>query len=473
MKKQTFGLIVTTRDFFPSHLAVQARREAIEVLTSLGYHIITVGENDTRFGAIVSYQEACICAQLFKSYEKEISGIIVILPNFGEETGVAEAISQAGLNVPVLIQACNDNFDNLNMANRRDAFCGKISVCNNLYYRNIHYTTTSLHTCSLHSEAFKKDVEKFAAICRIVHGLRGARIAAVGTRPNAFNTVRFSERLLQQSGITVCTLSMTDVIEKAKSLKDHDPEVQKKRDEIIRYGTVCSGISEEILLKQAKLCISLENIVTENHCVASAIECWDSVQNHYGCATCLGMSMMGEKGLPSACEMDVTGAITMYALQLASQSASAYMDWNNNVDEDPDRCICLHCSNFPKSFFGKDNLEIGNLDVLATTLGSEKCFGACKQQVAAGPFTFAKLTTDDITGSLKLYTGTGTFENRPIHTKGGLALCHIDNLQMLMQYICKNGFEHHVAMTRGNYADVLAEAFGNYLGSSVYHHNLP
>lgn len=469
-KKQTFGLIVTTRDFFPAHLAVEARKEAIDVLTGMGYDIVTVTDADARYGAVVSYEEAVRCAELFKAHAKDISGIIVVLPNFGEETGVAEAIDQAGLQVPVLVQACDDDFDNLCMENRRDAFCGKISVCNNLYQRGIPYTTTHLHTCKLRSKAFADDVARFAAVCRVVCGLRGARIAAIGTRPNAFNTVRCSEKLLQKAGISVVTLGMPDVIARAKALSDDSEAVTNKLAAIRAYGSIAPCISEEKLLRLAKLSLALEGTVKDNHCVASAVECWDAIQNYYGCATCLGMSMMGEAGMPSACEMDINGAVTMYALYLAGQTPPAYMDWNNNVDDRRDMCVCLHCSNFPKSFFGKQTLEIGSLDVLGTTLGAEKCFGACKQQVAAGPFTFAKLTTDDFSGKLKLYTGQGMFHDEVIETRGGLALCEIQNLQGLMQYLCKNGFEHHVAMARGIFDDVLEEAFGNYLGTEVYHH---
>lgn len=473
MNKQTFGVIVTSRDFFPSHLAVEARKEILHKLDSMGYGAVIVGEKDTRNGAIVSYEEARICAQLFKEKREEISGIIVVLPNFGEETGVTEAIQLAGLNVPVLIQACDDDFDNLALANRRDAFCGKLSVCNNLYQRDIPYTTTTLHTCKIASEEFAQDLRKFAGVCRVVKGIRGARIAAIGTRPNAFNTVRYSEKLLQKMGVSVCTIGMADVIDAAKNMDDNAVDVQEKVREIYGYGKVEDSATEEKVLRQAKLCIALENTVKELHCDASAVECWDAVENHYGCATCLGMSMMGEKGMPSACEMDVMGAVTMLAVSLAAETPAAYMDWNNNVDNERDMCVNLHCSNFPKSFFGENSvkMEIGSLDVLATTLGTEKCFGACKAQVSEGPFTFAKVTTDDKNGMVKMYIGTGEFGSRTIETKGGLALCQIDGLQNLMRHLCNNGYEHHVAMGRGHVADVLEEAFGNYLGVDVYHHH--
>ena len=354
-----------------------------------------------RYGAVVTYDEARTCAELFRAHREEISGIICILPNFGEELGVAEAIDQAGLNVPVLVQACDDSWDKLDMANRRDAFCGKISLCNNLYQRGIKFTNTTLHTCPIDSEIFTADLQKFAAVCRVVNGLRGARIAMLGARPVAFNTVRYSEKILQKHKISVQTVDMSEVIFRARNYSD-EGKIAAKKAEILAYGTVADFITDDKLTLQAKLCCTIEDMVEELHCDASTVQCWDSVENNYGCATCLAMSMMGEKGKPSACESDVTGAVSMLAARLAAQTAPALMDWNNNIRDERDSCISLHCSNFPKSFFAAP-VEIECLDVLGSTLGKENCFGACKGQVAPGDMTYLRVTTDDVAGKMKLY----------------------------------------------------------------------
>lgn len=469
MNKQTFGIIVTTRSFFPSHLVAEAREKIFRLLDQKGFGSITVSEKDTALGAVMSYDEAKTCAKLFRENADKISGIIVVLPNFGEETGVAECLDLAALDVPVLIQACDDDFDNLGMANRRDAFCGKLSLCNNLYQRNIKFTNTTTHTCKIDSDEFSKDVDRFAAVCRVVESVKHLRIAALGTRPVAFNTVRFSEKILQAHKIAVQTIDLSEVIFTALNMPD-SPTVEDKKQEIKAYGKIIDGVADEKITKQAKLCLAIEQIIGQYQCDCSAIQCWDSIENNYGCATCLAMSMMGEKGKPSACEMDVTGALTMYALQKTTGTPAAYMDWNNNVDDKRNMCITLHCSNFPKSFFQKDEIEIGNLDVLATTIGADKCFGACKAQVAAGPMTFAKISTDDQRGALKLYVGEGEFCPDAIRTKGGTALCKVEGLQNLLHYLCDNGYEHHVAFVRGHVADVLEEAFGKYIGAEVYRH---
>ncbi len=470
MAKQTFGIIVSTRGFFPSSVVEGARKGITEVLDKLGHDYIMVGEKDTKYGAVLTYEEAKTCAKLFREHQDEITGIIVVLPNFGEELGIAEAISLSRLNVPVLIQACDDDFDQLDLDHRRDAFCGKISLCNNLYQRNIPFSLTTNHTCKLDSPEFEKDVERFAAVCNVVHGIRTARIAMLGARPVAFNTVRYSEKILQKYGIAVQTVDFSEVIFNAMNYSDEE-KVAAKVKEIYEYGDVAPHIPEDIVVKQAKLCLAIEEQVEKYEATASTVQCWDSVEENYGVATCLAMSMMGDKGKPSACESDVTGAVSMLAAYLATDAAPALMDWNNNVRENRNACVCLHCSNFPKSFFQKESIEIESLDVVAKTIGKAKCFGCCKGQVAAGDMTFFRVTTDDQKGTMRAYLGEGSFVDEEVKTLGGVANCRVDDLQGLLKYVCKNGFEHHVCFVRGHVADILEEAFTTYLGVEVYRHN--
>ena len=469
MGNQTFGIIVSTRNCFPSHHVRAAREGIMQLLRQLGHDYVIVGETDTRLGAVMTLDEAKTTADLFKNHRDKITGIIVVLPNFGEELGVAEAIDRAGLGVPILIQACDDDFDKLDIANRRDAFCGKISLCNNLKQRGIPFTLTTMHTCALDSEGFRADVQRFASICNVARGMDGSRIAMLGARPAAFNTVRFSEKILQKYGISVQTVDLSEVISAAGAISDNEA-ISAKISEIQSYGRIPENIESQKITQQARLCLAMERFVDEMDCQASTVQCWDSIVNNYGCAACLGMSMMGERGRPSACESDVVGAVSMLAAQLAAGSPPALMDWNNNISGDGDRCIVLHCSNFPKSFFACPEIDIGCLDVLGSVLGQERTFGACKAQVAAGPVTFIRITTDDVRGEMKMYVGEGEFEDEEIPTKGGVASCRVPGLQRLLRYICDNGFEHHVCFVRGHVADVLEEAFGKYMNIEVYRH---
>jgi L-fucose isomerase-like protein len=472
--RQTFAVIMTSRNIFPAELAKQERRNIVAKLDQMGFAHVLLGEGDVPNGAVETYSDAKKCAALFKQRRDEIEGVIVVLPNFGDEQAVAQAIDMSQLRVPVLVQACDEaNPAKLTLGKRRDSFCGKLSLCNNLYQYGIPFTNTTYHTCRISDEIFVEDLNRFAAVCRVVNGLRGARIGAIGARPEAFHTVRFSEKLLQASGIKVVTVDLSEIFSAADELRDDAPEVHNKTKAIKDYGKIPASVSEDKILKQAKLSVAIDNWMTQNECVASALQCWTAVQQHYGCAMCLSMSMMGEQGKPSACEMDVAGAVSMYALNLASGcKPSGFVDWNNDYGCQRDKCVVTHCSNYPKSFLG-GQVEISELDVLGESLGRDNCFAGIKGRITPGPMTFARISTDDTLGVIKAYVGQGRFTDDPLECDGGVGVCEVPRLQVLLDFLCRSGFEHHVAMSRGDYADALEEAFGKYLGWHVYNHDSP
>ena len=461
--KITFGVIVGTRGFFSPELAAEGRKEITALLDKKGYEAVILDVKETPTGVIEGYEDAKKCAALFRAERDSIDGILVMLPNFGDEIGVVNTIKAADLNVPVMVQASNDQNDKVDVLHRRDAFCGKISVCNNLYQYDIPFTNTSYHTCDINSDEFAKDLDRFAAVCRVVAGVKNARIGAIGTRPAAFQTVRFSEKLLQGSGVTVVPIDMSEIIAAAERLAPADSKVKAKLEAIHGYGRIAPGIASDQIERQAKLSVVIDEFVADNELDATAIQCWDSIQYNYGCATCLSMSMMGEAGLPSACEMDVAGALSMLVLRLASGRAPGFLDWNNNFDYKADKCVCTHCSNYPSSFMGAE-VEIGQLDILGNTIGGEKCFGAIKGKVAKGDMTYFRLSTDDAWGEIKAYGGEGEFTDDEYGMDGGIAVCRVPGLNNVMNHICTEGFEHHVAMVRGHYGDIIEEALLKYLG---------
>ena len=469
-ERMCFGIIIGTRAYFNSELAKDVRKQLLKTLADEGYDYVILPEDATPTGSssIETREDGLKCAELFRQNRDRIDGIIVSLPNFGFEIGIINAISVADLNVPVLVQACDDENDKVDLDSRRDAFCGKISVCNNLYQYGIPFTDTTLHTYSIYSELLAKDINKFAGICRVVNGLRHARIGAIGARPAGFQTVRASEKLLQKSGITVVPVDLSEILGAARKIEDTDAELLKKLEEIKCYAAVPKEYSDKLVL-QAKFGVAVERWIEANQIDAVAVQCWDSLEQNYGCAACVTMSMLGEKLLPAACEVDIAGAVSMYALTLAAQGQSALLDWNNNFAEDRNKCVCTHCGNFPKSFVRND-LKLGTLGVLGRTLGKVNTFGAVYGKVTKGDFTFFRISTDDTTGAIKAYLGTGEITDDPYGMDGCIAVTKVNNLQTLMKYICKNGFEHHVAMVRNDVKEILNEAIEDYLGWNLYVH---
>ena len=469
-RRPTLGVLIGNRDFFPDHLVTEARNDLLKLLDELGIEAVILDEQTTKLGGVETWEDAKACAALFKAHADAIDGVLVSLPNFGDEKGVADTIKLSGLDVPILVQAYPDDIDQFNLERRRDAFCGKVSVCNNLRQYGYPFTVTERHTIHPATDAFRQDLVRFIGVCRVVKGLRNARLGAIGARPNAFNTVRFSEKLLQAAGISVSTIDLSEVFGQAWALADGDGAVGE-RIAAIREYVATEGVPDEALLRMAKLGVVIDRWMADNDLNASAIQCWNAIQEYYGVNACTLMSMMSDRLMPSACEVDITGCASMYALQLATGRPSALVDWNNNYGDDPDVCVLFHCGNWARGFFQGEEVRMAHADVLATTLGVENTYGALAGRVPAGPMSYARISTDDVYGEIHCYVGDGRFTDAPLPTFGSRAVVEVPGLQTLMRYICKNGFEHHVAMNPAPASDILREAFETYLGWDVYHHN--
>jgi len=467
MNKTTFGIIVGNRGFFPDHLAKSGRKNILDVLKKNGFNTVALSMQDTKYGAVETFTDAKKCAALFAKNAENIDGIIVTLPNFGDEKGVAETIKRSGLGVPILIHAEPDVPSKMSIADRRDAFCGKISACNNLRQAGVPYTLTQSHTVKVTSPQFKKELDDFASVCRIVKGLKNVRFGAIGARTGAFNTVRYSEKILELSGISVETIDLSEILGRVALLTDNDRRVKRKLDAIKKY-IATKSIPDAALLKIAKFGYVVDKWVKENEIDGTAIQCWTSLEEFFGIVPCTLMSMMSESLMPSACEVDITGLLGMYILQLAGGTPSAILDWNNNYGPEPDKCVLFHCSNLPRSFFKSSKMDYQ--EILAGSVGKDNAYGAVVGRIASGKATFCRATTDDTAGIISTYVGEGEFTNDKLDTFGGYGVMKIENLQLLMQYICAMGFEHHVAVGRTEKADAIAEALDNYMGWEVYRH---
>ena len=463
----SFGVIIGNRDFFPDVLVGEARKDIKALLDAAGIDAIMLSPEESKLGGVETHAEARKCADLFAKNRDKINGILVILPNFGDEKGIFETIKLSKLNVPILIQGYPDDLNALGVERRRDAFCGKISVCNNLKQAGIPFTLTARHVVHPTDPSFKSDLARFVSVCRVVRGLRGARFGAVGARPGAFNTVRYSEKILERNGISVTTVDLSEILGKAGKLSAESARVKTKISDITGYAP-SQGVPADKIVQMARLGVVLDDFIAANALDATAIQCWTSLQQNWGCNVCTCMSMMSEKLVPSACEVDITGALSMYALSLASQLPSALVDWNNNYGGDEDKCVLFHCGNWPKDF--APDTRIANAPILGSTLGVQNTYGAMEGRTPAGPLTFARFTTDDSAGVIRGYVGQGTTTDDELKTFGQRAVAHIPGLQSLMHYICHNGYEHHVAVNASHTAAVLQEACSTYLGWQMHHH---
>ena len=470
--KTTLGVIVGNRGFFPDRLCDAGRKEMLQALERNGIGSVILPETSTKFGSVESISDAQQCADLFRQNADSIDGILVTLPNFGDERGVANAIRWSGLKVPVLIQAFSDDPKSMTIQDRRDSFCGKMSACNNLRQYGIPFTLTRLHTVNPDHPSFARDLADFVVTCRVIKGLKNLRVGALGARPAAFNTVRFSEKLLENAGISVETLDLYELFGRVDRLGDTDAPVQAKLAEIHSYVSA-ENVPPAALLKMAKFGVAVDNWMKAACLKATAIQCWTAMEEFFGVVPCTMMSMMSNTLRCSACETDIMGAVAMVALSQGSGLPSALVDWNNNYGEDPDKGVIFHCSNLPKDVFANTGKEKPVMDyqaIIAGTVGEKNTYGTIAGRVQASPFTYLRISTDERAGRIRAYIGEGEVTDERLQTFGGYGVVRIPNFQKLLAHICENGFEHHVAVNPTRVAAGIREALCKYLGWEVYHH---
>jgi len=164
MDKTTFALFIGNRGFFPAALLAEAREELPRVLKGLGHEVLMLDAAATRYGAVETPREGEIYANFLRENRGKYGGVILSLPNFGDETGAIAALKDA--DVPILIHGYPDEMDKMGPAVRRDAFCGKLSIMDVFNQNGLKFTALKPHVVSPTSERFKANVDHFDRVCR-------------------------------------------------------------------------------------------------------------------------------------------------------------------------------------------------------------------------------------------------------------------------------------------------------------------
>ncbi len=458
--KTTFALFFGNRGFFPETLIAAAREETESALHKIGIDTLALDPSATRFGAVETVAEGRVYADFLKKNEGKFDGVILVLPNFGDENGASEALKNA--HVPIYILAYPDELDKMDVLHRRDAFCGKFSIMDVFTQFGIPFTAWPPHTLSPCDAEFAAQMKEFAAVCRIVKALRNCRIGAIGARPTLFKTIRFDEVALQKFGITTETFDNSDLLVRVKKLCDDAPEVTAKVARFNGYSDF-STVPTAKLVDLAKVSVAIDQLIAEKELSAIGLRCWSDLQETLKLSPCVILGELNDRGIPAACELDMCNAIAMLALHAASGEAPACLDWNNNYPGDPESCILFHCGSTARSLMSNQGRVIDH-PMFAKSLGAGCGYGCHVGFIRPMDFTFSSLTTKD--GKICFYSGEGAFDERPLGKGyfgcGGAA--HVDNLQRKLTAIGYGGYRHHVSVTPGRWQRALDEALTRYLG---------
>jgi len=462
-KKSRFALFFGNRGFFPASLQAEAREEFTKVLKAAGHEVIMLDAEVTRYGAVETPREGEVYANFLEHNRGKFDGVILSLPNFGDENGAVAALKEA--RVPILIQAYPDEFELMGPSSRRDAFCGKLSIMDVFYQNNLKFTALKPHTVSPSSPRFMENLDNFDRICQVVKGFKNLVIGAVGARTTAFKTVRFDEVALQRVGVTVETFDLSSVFARINSLSSDSPAFKNKLEQLKTY-TTWNGVPDSAIENIARLGVALDELITEYQLDGIAIRCWVELQEQLGISPCVLLGLLNNTGIFAACEVDVMNAVAMAALSFASSRPATILDWNNNYGEDDDKCILFHCGPVPSDLM-TDKGRISDHLILANSIGENHSFGCVVGNIAPTDFTFGGMMTD--AGMVKVYLGDGRFTEDPIPENffGAAGVAQIDKLQDVLLHIGLNGHRHHVSVSPGKHVAPLKEALEKYLGFDV------
>ncbi len=462
-QKAVFAVMFGNRGFFPSSLQASARKEVLGELKKLGHETLVLPAEATGHGAVETRGEGMIFANFLTEHYGQFDGVILCLPNFGDEDGAAAGLKDA--NVPIFIQAYPDELDKMAPEFRRDAFCGKFAITDVFHQHGIKYTTLTPHAVHPHSDEFRGNIEYFDRLCRIVKGLSGLRVGALGARTTPFKSVRADELTFQKHGITVETFDLASIIQQIRELSDEDKEVKKKCTEL-RNVMLWNNVPDQSVKTLAKLGVVMDRVIEEQDLDALALRCWIEMQEQLGISPCVVNAMMCDRGVPVACEVDIANAVVMAALQYATGNPATILDWNNNYGDDPEKCILFHCGNVPHSMLCGPS-EITEHSILANVVGKGCSYGCNWGRIAPTDFTFGSLLTED--GKIKTYLGRGRITDAPIPDDffGSAGVAEIHHLQLVLQMFCRTGHRHNVSLSIGLVVEPMAEAFEKYLGFEV------
>jgi len=462
-EKTTFALFFGNRGFFPASVMAEARKEMKEVLERLGHKTLILDEKATRYGAVETVQEGRVYAEFLKKNRGKFGGVILSLPNFGDETGAVEALKEAG--VPILIQAYPDELDKMRPELRRDAFCGKFSIMDVFCQYGVKFTALKPHTVHPESSTFAENIDYFDRLCRVVNGMNSMVVGAIGARTTPFKTVRIDELALQKKGITMETFDLLSVFHRMQKIKTSDRKATAKAKIYSSYAD-WKGVPRKAFENIVKLAVVIDDMIEEYGFNAIALRCWTEMQQVLGISPCVILSELNNRGIPAACEVDVGNAVIMFALNRASGKPATCLDWNNNYGDEEDKCILFHCGPVPADMMTCKG-KITDHKILANSVGAGCGYGCNTGRIAPGPFTFGSMLTVD--GELEFYLGEGRFTDDPIPDDffGCAGVAEIENLQDVLQTIGYRGHRHHTSVTYNHILSPVKEAFEKYLGYKV------
>jgi len=412
----------------------------------------------TPHGAVTNLNQAEVVAEYFMS--QKVDGLILCPLDFGDERSAAKVAEK--LKVPVLLYATKEPpaLDDPGMSRASDSYCGNLSMASALYRRKIPFHYAGIFFPD--EPEFAAEVDAFVRAVAVVKGLKGARIGQVGVRPATFETVGYDEAtMIRKFQQNVIYTNLSDITDKARSYEDNDPRVLEVVADI-KSSVARVTVADDYLINAARLELALTEFWENQRLSAMAVQCWPSVQRLMGVSVCALYGRMTGRGMLTACETDVLGALAMLTSCQAAlgETVPHFIDWTIQHRDNPNRLLAWHCGNAPVCLARdrektalrsrrdmKGDLPVGEGDRMA---------GLHQFQLKPGKVTFCRLAEYD--DQWKMLIATGEIIPSDEELAGTWAWVEVSDHQKLYRTLVEEGFVHHASMIHGDQTASLLEA---------------
>jgi len=438
--KTKIGFVPSNWDAWNGNNWAEGMRDrCVNILKDIpGLELVVPSKELTDIGCVSTVEEGRKVAEFF--IQEKVKGILIGNMTFGMEVAVGTLLNYTSKEIPIL-HFCTRSGPINDTGNRlTDTWCGQFMTASSIKRRGFKFV--HINTCNPEDQYFKDKIEIFTrAVCAISR-FRGLKIGMLGTRPQLFESQQFSEQAMQhQFRQMVVPMDMDSVLTKLENVDPDRPEVQEILHEMVQDIDIAEN-REGDLLKIAKAEFGCLEIARELDVDALAINCWTRVQERIGVSVCSISGRLNDKGLVTACEVDILGSASMHAINSVGLNLTSphFIDWADLHPTADNVWLAWHCGNGPKSICAKDcKPKLQRNERLIQWCPT--CFGALEFRYKTGPVSCARLVEYD--AEFSMFIGSGEVVNIDPYIRGSYGWVQVKDVFDWENKMIETGIIHH------------------------------
>jgi len=418
-----------------------------------GLELVAPPKAMTGDGCVSTVEQARRVLEYFQA--EQIQGILLGNMTFGHEvSAVGTLVNGLSAELPILHFATRSGPIDAEGHRSTDTWCGQFMTTSALKRRG--RTFTHLRTCNPEDACFADQVGTFTRAVNAISKFRRAKFGLLGQRPQLFESQAFSEQALQKKfGQMVVPVNIDEVYDRMDATPASDPDVQQVMQEISAGLEMCE-ITDESLVNMARYEITLKRMAAELELDAMAVTCWTGVQQRYHISICSTFGRLNDQGIITACESDLLGAVSMWAVYQAAlgEQKPHFIDWTDLHPSEENIWLAWHCGNAPISLCAGDcQPKMYRNERMIQWVPT--CHGAAEFRLKPGPVTCARLVEYD--GEYTMFFGNGEVVDIPPFVRGSYGWVKVNDVFDWEDKLVNYGIIHHGTLIHdAKVADALA-----------------